>query len=131
MDVSPARLALPGRWDWAFRAPDRARVEAALTRHAAGRRWFGGKARRVERSEIVDAVPVGAGQDAPRIALLRLWYAEGAAEVYAIPLAFAPGARADEVRAAFPGTEVALIEAEGETGLLYAADRDPAFARAL
>jgi len=131
METSLARLSLPGWWNSAFRAPDRAHVEAALARHAAGHRWFGGKARRVDRSELMDAVPVGTGRDAAWIALLRVSYAEGAPEVYAIPLAFAPGARAGEVRAAFPEAEVAMLEVEGETGLLYAADRDPAFARAL
>src|SRR6266536_2261920 len=130
MDASLARLSTAGRWDDVFRAPARARIEAELPRYAMGRRWFGGKARRLARAELMDALPLG-GPEAARLVLLRVSYSDGEPEVYAIPIAFAPGARADEARAAFPGSELALLDAGGSSGLLYAADRDPACARAI
>jgi 1,4-alpha-glucan branching enzyme len=131
MGASLAKLSTAGRWATVLREPARAGLEAALPRWFAGRRWFGGKARRVDRIELLDVAPVAAGEDAPRLALLRVVYGEGDPEVYALPLAFAPGAQAAVVRAADPGAAIARLEAGGEEGLLYAADRDPSFARAL
>ncbi len=130
MDGDLAKLTTAGRWGSILEGPDARALEAKLPLFLAGRRWFGGKARRIRRVEIVDAVPLGAGQ-APRIVLLRVTYADGAPETYAVPLAFAAGARADEVRAGHPGAEVAILEADGTSGLLYTAERDPALARAV
>lgn len=124
-DDDLTRLSTAGPWYGVLRGPERARLEAALPRWLARQRWYGGKARRVEAVRIVDDVPVADAPEAPRIALLRVEYAGGAAEHYALPLAFARG----EAGVAGDG---ALAELGGPRarGRLHAADRDPAFARA-
>jgi trehalose synthase-fused probable maltokinase len=128
-DAVPA-LVTPRAWEGVLDAATRAALEPALPRYLAGARWFGGKARDLRRVEIVDAVPVPMAPREAHLALLRVSYAEGHPEVYALPLAFASGAHADEVRAA-GRAEVAPLEAGGERGVLYAADRERGFARAL
>ncbi|WP_242343274.1 1,4-alpha-glucan branching protein GlgB [Anaeromyxobacter terrae] len=132
MDASLATITTEGPWDGILEpGPARASLEAALPRYLMGRRWFGGKARGIQQVAIVDAAPIGSDRNAPRLVLLAVSYAEGAPEVYSLPLAFAPDDAAERVRAAFPGAEVARLRAGGEAGLLYATDRDPAFSRAL
>ena len=74
-----------GGWDAVFRGAAREKLEGALPRYLATCRWFGGKARRVRAVEIVDAVPL----EASRLVVLRVSYAAGAPELYALPLAFA------------------------------------------
>ncbi|ABS27266.1 1,4-alpha-glucan branching protein GlgB [Anaeromyxobacter sp. Fw109-5] len=131
MDASLSRLTTTGPWDELLHGPGRAGLEAALPPYLVGRRWFGGKARRIQRVELLDAAPVGPGPGASRLVFLRVSYGDSAPEVYSLPLAFAPGPWADRVHGAWPGSEVALLEAGGEQGVLYATDRDPAFSRAL
>ncbi|BDG01305.1 1,4-alpha-glucan branching protein GlgB [Anaeromyxobacter oryzae] len=125
------RLTVPGAWPDALRAPTCAALEAALPAWLVAHRWFGGKARHVRAVAVLDAVPVEAGADAPRIALLRVSYDEGEPEVYAVPVALVRGRRADEVLAAWPDAALAEVHAGADAGLLHAADRDPALARAL
>jgi 1,4-alpha-glucan branching enzyme len=129
MDEALPRLETPGPWSSALEGPLRARLEAELPRWLVRHRWFGGKARTIERVELVDAAPIAAGDGAPRVALLRVRYGDGEPELYSLPLAFAAGARADEVRRALPGAGLARLAAAGEEGLLYGADRDPPFSR--
>jgi trehalose synthase-fused probable maltokinase len=124
-------LATPGPWEGVLDERARSSLEPVLPAYLATRRWFGGKARTVRRVEILDAVPVPMRPRDARFALLRVAYGDGDPEIYALPLAFAAGAHADEVRRASPGHDVAALVAGGERGVLYAADREPGFARSL
>ncbi|GEJ55408.1 1,4-alpha-glucan branching protein GlgB [Anaeromyxobacter diazotrophicus] len=127
----PAAPGASRAWEDGLDEPVRRAIERALPAWLAGRRWFGGKARPVERVEIVDAVPIPMGPGLARLALLRVRYAGGGEELYALPLAFAPGARAEALRREQPGAELAAATAGRERGVVYAADREPAFGRAL
>ncbi|MFL5274440.1 MAG: maltokinase N-terminal cap-like domain-containing protein, partial [Anaeromyxobacteraceae bacterium] len=131
MDPTPQLLTTPGSWEGVLDGAARASLEPALPRYLVGRRWFGGKARTIRRVEVLDSVPVPSPPRNARFALLRVSYAEGDPELYALPLAFASGARAAEVRRTLPGADVARLVAAGEDGLLYAAEREEGFARAL
>jgi 1,4-alpha-glucan branching enzyme len=130
MDALP-QLSTPGPWTAVLEPRARGPLEAALPALLVEQRWFGGKARRIRAVELLDAAPVGPGPDAPRVALLRVAYEAGGAEVYSLPLAFAAGAAADRIRAAAPRRAVAELRADGVAGLLHASDVDPAFARAV
>ncbi len=114
-----------------FDASWRRALEPALPGYLAARRWFGGKARSIARVELLDAVPLPDGSREARFALLRVAYLEGEAETYAVPLAFATGERGEQVRRALPAAELTELVAGGERGVLYAAEREPAFAHAL
>ena len=130
IDAPPSPTA-PGAWGETFDEPTRLALEVALPRWLPWRRWFGGKARAIDRVEIVDAVPVAMPPRLARLALLRVRYARGGEELYAVPLAFAAGEHAAEVRRELPGAEVMEVTAGAERGIVYDADRDPAFGRAL
>jgi 1,4-alpha-glucan branching enzyme len=125
------QLCTEGPWPSALRPPARAQLERELPRHLANARWFGGKARHLVRAEILDAVPLGPGGELAQLALVRAHYGEGPSETYALPLAFAPAGRMERVLSESPGAAIALLRAAGGQGLLHAADRDPAFGRAL
>jgi trehalose synthase-fused probable maltokinase len=52
----------------------------------AGQRWFGGKARQILCVDIIDAIPVGAGDPRTVVLMVTVQYREGAAETYSIPV---------------------------------------------
>jgi maltose alpha-D-glucosyltransferase/alpha-amylase len=130
---APARtpaIAVTGGWTAVLAGPARARLEAVLPDWLRQQRWFGGPHRQLKQVTLLDPVPVSRGEDQACLALAQVEYSEGEAEVYALPLAFAPGARADEPPTG--RTEAVLCElATPEPGRLYDATGSETFAGAL
>src|SRR6476619_949883 len=96
----------------------RAAIEAALPGYLLGRRWFGGKARTIRSVEIVEAVPLSGGASGPLLTLVRVHYTAGDPQTYVIPMDFATGGRAEEVRRETPQAVLAQVSmgAEGQGG---------------
>lgn len=98
------------------------------------RRWFGGKARRIETVRIVESMAISAGEATMRLLLIRVEYGEGNAETYQLPLTAAFGAEALRIQRDFPQAVIAPLTVsrnDGEQqGLLYDAlwSRDLALA---
>ncbi|MEZ4297178.1 MAG: maltose alpha-D-glucosyltransferase [Polyangiaceae bacterium] len=131
-----------GSWTSVLAPKQRAKLVSALVAHAAGRRWFRGKARGRKGAEIRDvirltgALPSGKKEEFALV-LLEVDYDEGDPEIYAIPLGFAVD-RADIERASSTGSTVAslVVKEPGEEGLaaegtLFDAVISPRFATAL
>jgi maltose alpha-D-glucosyltransferase/alpha-amylase len=113
-------LAAPDGWEALVERRDRALTDALGT-YLRGRRWFGGKGRRVRSVAIEHAarLPLADGASA-HIVLLRLEYVEGDPEVYALPVAYArAGVPADAVRRDLPAALIADVREAGEDGVLY------------
>jgi maltose alpha-D-glucosyltransferase / alpha-amylase len=122
-------LAVEGSWDAILAPPARHSLEAALPGFLRSQRWFRSKARRIRAVDLFDAVPVS-GIPAC-VAFLKVSYAQGDPESYALPLAFATGAAAGRLRRELGQGVVAVLTAGGKTGILYGAERSPDFASAL
>ncbi|HZR80968.1 MAG TPA: maltose alpha-D-glucosyltransferase [Candidatus Binatia bacterium] len=129
-----ARLTTSGRWQNLLR-DDRKIFEAAIPAAIRGRRWFGGKGREIRSARIVQSVPMSREEDMGEIAIVAIDYADGATDTYALPLEFAEGERAQQLRdhpAKPVYAEVALERGNGTSnGVLYDAIEDSAFATAL
>jgi maltose alpha-D-glucosyltransferase / alpha-amylase len=118
-------LAAAGPWTSVLEGRARRDLEAALLDMLPSRRWFGGHVRALRGVEIVEIIPLGAAVMPAVLAVVRADFADGEAETYSLPLAFAPAADAGQV--------VARLESgspEG-TGVLYDPMGDPAFDRLL
>ena len=99
----------------------------------------------MRQARLAAALPFGVNEDdegrmAVWLLLVELTYTEGEAETYAIPVAWAAGGRAAELAAEHPNAVVARLrtqprggggEARAESGILYDALVEPAFARFL
>jgi maltose alpha-D-glucosyltransferase/alpha-amylase len=121
-------LSLDGSWESALEGEARARLEAALPGFLTGRRWFRSKARPLRRARVTDCVRLELPDEAVRLALLEVEFAEGPAEAYVLPLRFAAGA------GEWPGAlaRVRLATRQGErVGVLEEASGHPGFAKAL
>ena len=129
--TAPA-LAIEGSWGSCLEGKARRDFESLLLDVLPARRWFAGKARTLRGVEIASTASFGAGA---LLALLRADYTDGEAELYALPLAFAPDAdpeRQERVRAGgLPIVARLESDAAEGTGLLYDAFGDPEVAREL
>ena len=97
----------------------------------ATRRWFGGKARKVQSVRITDYVPLGGQRSrAPYSMLLaRLAYVEGEPETYQIPVGLAFGEDAERIAFEHPAAVIARIPVQGSDAhaTLYDAPYDSRF----
>jgi maltose alpha-D-glucosyltransferase/alpha-amylase len=109
-----------------FHGESRAAVESALPAYMPARRWFGGKARTIRSVEVVEAVPLSGFF----LTLVSVSYTEGAPQTYMLPLSFASGQRAEQVRRQTPEAVLAEVKV-GAEGVVYDASWDKDFAMAL
>jgi maltose alpha-D-glucosyltransferase/alpha-amylase len=114
--AEPEAAVVGGAWPELVRGADLARI---LPGFLLRQRWFGGKSRRITEASVTDTVPLG---PTVTLALVRVGYAEGDAETYALPLGYAAGQDARAVAAATPG---AVLAQAGE-GIVYDALANPA-----
>ncbi len=104
-------------------------LEKALMGDVEGRRWFRGKAQTIRGGHIVDRVDIP-GADCT-VAFVQIDYVEAEPEVYAFPIAVSVGVDAERRIIDAPASVIAEVVGREETGLLYDASTDPAFALAL
>ena len=123
-------LRTSGPWHLIVAPPARAALEHVLPVYLQGCRWFGGKARRLTSATITDTMRIAAAGLDARFALVRVAYAEGAPETYAVPLAFAASSNT-RVRRQVPAAPVARLRCAEGTGVLYDATSAPRFGAAL
>ncbi len=122
-------LVIGGPWEALFQERERSILAGILPAYLQSRRWFGGKARHVKSTQILDAIPVPYGGNVAYVTLVQVDYAEGDVESYLLPIAFATGARADQLLQESPQSVVARLrlKSTGEEGALYDALVEPDF----
>ena len=98
------------------------------------RRWFGGKARRIETTRIVESIAISAGSATMRLLMIRVEYGHGNADTYQLLVTAAFGAEAMRIQRDFPHAVIAPLTVRcgerEETGVLHDAlwNRDLALA---
>ena len=101
--------------------------EDVLPSYVKGCRWFGGKARILQRIKVTDTIPLDREHEGALIALLDVSYNEGALEGYLLPLAYATGDRAAQLIADSPKAVLCRLRVDEQEGVLYDAVHDEAF----
>ncbi len=114
-------------WPELFSSPGDEQLEEALPLYLAQRRWFGGKARRLKSATLKEVFPLEYGDARAYLTLVGTEFGEGTGETYVLPLAFATGERAAQVKEQSPHAVVAQVDG-GVSGVLFDALADPAFA---
>jgi len=140
-EQEPSEVHLPtcsitGRWDALFEGKPLAHLEAALPAFLKRRRWFAGKGRALQRVRLIDVLtvhdvpemtsemkrparsPVG-GLSATRVLIVRVEYAEGEPETYALPVVVAQGEQEANLLGDRPGCGIIAVtrsdDGEGAT----------------
>jgi len=126
-------IVAANRWDDVLSGRGRSALESVLPAYLLGCRWFGGKARKVKTTRIVDAIPMSSDLLQAALLMVRVEFVEGEAGIYLLPLAFACAARAAQIRDWRAHAVVAdlHITASGQDGVLYDATWEEDFASLL
>ncbi len=114
-------LTVEGRWQSVFAGQADA-IERALPRLLRTRRWFGGKARVIQRTSVLDTIDVPAGDEEDcLLVMVRVEYTEGEPETYAVPVAFAPSEHTEPIVEDVPQAVLArLVDTGGDDrGILF------------
>ncbi len=116
-----AVLSVGAHWEDCFAEPSRPALARHLIRYLETASWSAKPARSVKAATLLEAVAVPAGREKAFLTLWQVEYAGGDTEWYALPLAFATGGKAGQLRREEPGRVVA--ELNGSTaarrGVLY------------
>jgi maltose alpha-D-glucosyltransferase/alpha-amylase len=131
----PARLEIADSWENILYGRARTTLERIFPAYLLTCRWFGGKAQPIRNVRNVDIVPFSTDSVTAFFTTWEVQYTGGTPETYMLPLAFAAGDRAFELRQTNAQSVVAqlkLKEKNAETeGVLYDALYDPQFCKAL
>jgi maltose alpha-D-glucosyltransferase/alpha-amylase len=137
--VSRPPITVRGDWDEVLEAGSADRLEEALAAFMSDRRWFGAKASTISRAAIDGslAVPDRTSRARPRpapagiIVIARVDLDQGTSEQYVVPIAWATGSEAEELRRWRPDSVITDLTAGGKMGVLYDATYSQRFASAL
>src|SRR5262245_57588916 len=137
-DVVP-QITLSRDWTELFGPPGDEQLEDVLPEYVLHRRWFGGKARRLKSVTLKEVCPLTfrrGGEGGPEtrayLTLIGAEFVEGATETYVLPLAFAAGEQAAQVREQMPHAVIARCTGPKDSeGMLFDALADPAFSEAI
>jgi len=136
--ITPAEGRLPtltvtGGWSAVFRGEAKIVLEDLLPTYLAGCRWFGGKARYVKVTKILETIFVPCGSSGAHLTLIEVRYTEGEPEIYVLPLTYV--AAEDAPHGLTNGVMVARLRVKGkstsEEGVLFDALWDDNFPMAL
>jgi len=132
---APLQLTVPAPWTNVFSGRARTSLEDRLVEYLQTQRWFGGKARDVKGAAFVETVPISFDSAKACMTEVQIEYTEEDPETYVLPLAFATGERADQIRQSSPNSvlaEVTIREKETETpGVVYDAVLEKDFCKSL
>lgn len=125
-------LVVSNSWQNVFASESRAALNSVLPGYLRTRRWFGGKARKIQTTQIQEVIPVPYSDTEAYIVLLQVSYTEGSPETYVMPLAYQEdGIEDDATSEATASTDhvVAKLQIKGtnESGLLLDAVADKDF----
>src|SRR5258708_16968361 len=130
-----------GDWESVLTGSPKERLESVLRGYVRNRRWFAGKARRLKSAFFSDVLPVPGAVGGAYLATVVISYAEGDADTYQPPLAYANQAEAAHILERWPHSAIAWIRVQQKAGavapggegrgLLYDALGPPAFAEAV
>jgi len=128
-------LTLTGRGEQLFEQEKRSALESILLGYIRERRWFRGKARYIQSSEIKDVIPMRFGDSTAYLVLIQVDYTEGEPETYLLPLTIGSGEQVDRIMEEFPHAVVARLKPRGKDGsmekIIYDALVDKGFCNAL
>ena len=118
-----------------FESVPRSALEGVLPQYLKSRRWFGGKARRIQSVQMIDAIgtPSANGGPEAHLVLVKLSYREGEPDLYLVTIASAVGDQAEQVIREIPNSVIARVKRpDGDsTAVLYEAIHDKHFGASL
>jgi len=131
--VTPRAVTVAKDWTSVFVEKGRTQLEARLTDWLAHQPWFAGKDRVIKLVSVQETISTPYDSAMARIAFVHVDFVGGEHQLYLVPLAYAHGEKADDLRVSHRADVVCdlVLQASGEKGVLYDALVSPEFCRAL
>ena len=107
-------LTAHGSWRTLFEPEARTALLELLPSFLSVQRWYGGKARRMRSIRVADCVALGESA----LLMLQVEYVDGI-DIYAVPLAFATGAAAEELLRSRRVSVLCRVEGLAEAGVIH------------
>ncbi|MHB0868997.1 MAG: maltose alpha-D-glucosyltransferase [Chloroflexota bacterium] len=126
-------LVVAESWQQLLRERGVTPMTEVLPSYLQVRRWFGGKARRIKGTRIVDTIPVPYDDTEAYVTLVEVSYAEGDMETYQLFITYAAGEQAERLLQELPQNVVARVRTRdgGTEGVLHDALISPGFPMAM
>ena len=133
--LEPPKLEIAGSWENILQGRARSALERILPSFLLSCRWFGGKAQPIRSAKLIDTIPFVNHSTTACFTTWEVQYFGATSETYLLPLAFAAGDRAFELRQASPAAVIAQLKVKQGNqeidGILYDALHDGRFSKAL
>jgi maltose alpha-D-glucosyltransferase/alpha-amylase len=114
------QLSVAGSWESVFRAKSKEKLEEEIIPIYLRRcRWFGGKARKIQLSTIVEIIRVKSNSFIGYILLIEVKYTEGSPDTYQLPVSFLSGTEAENIKKEAPQAVIANLISKSNDGVLY------------
>lgn len=107
------------------------KLEEILPDYIKTCRWFGGKARTVQKIQILENVSILGNAAIANLLLLEVNYTEGLPDMYLLPLSFASKEKAQKITEEFPQGVIARLRTSDGDGILYDSVYDEEFRKSL
>lgn len=126
-------LAVADDWTAVLSPDNRPRLEAVLMAWLRHQRWFGGQTRMLGSASVKEAIPLACGSVTALFLLFQVDYVQGDPELYALPLAFAPGEQAEFIRKSAPRFVICelTVQNTGQSGVIHGATVSREFCKSL
>ncbi len=114
------KLTVDGGWEMLFNGRLKERFEEEIIPIYVKRcRWFGGKARKISASTIVENIRMQSNLFIANILLIEVKYIEGSSDIYLLPVSFASESEADDIKRENPLAVVAHLKTKTSEGVIY------------
>ncbi|MDY6855045.1 MAG: maltose alpha-D-glucosyltransferase, partial [Thermodesulfobacteriota bacterium] len=124
----PVELIIRGDLRRVFDNRNKERMEKEiLPRYLKDCRWFGGKARRIQRTTIVENIILKTPLQDTWMLFLEVVYSEGLPDTYLVPLSFASKERCEKIMRESPKAVICRVKNEETEGILYDGAYDAGF----
>jgi maltose alpha-D-glucosyltransferase/alpha-amylase len=127
LEVEPSEslLVADGTWESLLEGRGRERLEQViLPRYLPSQRWFGGKAKQIKATQIVDWVPFPDSLSTASLVTIEVTYTDLTSDRYFLPVAVTTGAEATALEEGSPLAVLAKVQIAGSQGVLYDAVYD-------
>jgi len=129
---SLAEITTGGDWKSVFKDKLKERLEnEILPSYVKECRWFGGKARKILQTKIVDYISLENSPSDSQILFIEISYSGSTPDTYFLPLSFCSGDKAERIVLEMPGAVVARIKGINTEGIIYDAVYDENFRKDL
>ncbi len=113
-------LSVSGNWENVLKDKAREKLETdILPAYLEKRRWFGSKAREIQKLQILEDILLEKNSTAVHLLFLEVQYTEGPPEVYLLPVSFMVAEKAGRILESFQSGVIIRLQVDDTEGILY------------